>query len=42
MKSVKTPEKDKLKLIGHTSVEMLQHYQDVDYDDLQRITNVIS
>lgn len=41
MKAIKAPEKDKLKLIGHTSEEMLRHYQDVSYDDLRRITNAL-
>lgn len=39
MKRVKADSKDKLALIGHTSDEMLRHYQDVDYDDLRKITD---
>ncbi len=34
-------DKDKLALIGHTSTEMLRHYQDVNFDDLRRITDAI-
>lgn len=41
MKNVQAPDKDKLALIGHTSTEMLRHYQDVDLEGLRRITNVI-
>lgn len=41
MKAVQAPDKDKLALIGHTSTEMLRHYQDVDIESLRRITNVI-
>lgn len=41
MKNVKAPDKDKLALIGHTSTEMLRHYQDVDIEGLRRITNAI-
>lgn len=41
MKSVNAPDKDKLELIGHTSTEMLRHYQDVDLDALRRITNAL-
>lgn len=39
MKAVNAPDKDKLALIGHTKVEMLQHYQDTHLDDLRRITD---
>lgn len=39
MKSVDAPDKDKLKLIGHTSVRMLQHYQHTNFADLRRITD---
>ena len=28
-------------LIGHTSAEMLRHYQDVDVDSLRRITDAL-
>ncbi len=41
IKSVNAPEKDKLELMGHTSAEMLRHYQDVSYEDLRRITNAL-
>lgn len=41
MKNVQAPDKDKLALIGHTSTEMLRHYQDVDIESLRRITNAI-
>lgn len=41
MKNVQAPDKDKLALIGHTSTEMLRHYQDVDIEALRRITNAI-
>lgn len=41
MKSVNAPDKDKLRLIGHTSAEMLRHYQDVDIDGLRKITDAI-
>lgn len=35
------PDKDKLRLIGRTSAEMLRHYQDVDVDSLRRITDAL-
>lgn len=41
MKRIDAPDKDKLKLIGHTSTEMLRHYQDVDIESLRRITDAI-
>lgn len=41
MKGVHAPDKDKLELIGHTSTEMLRHYQDVNIEDLRRITNAL-
>lgn len=41
MKRVNAPEKDKLDLIGHTDRETLRYYQDVDFEDLRRITDVI-
>lgn len=41
MKRVDAPAKDKLELIGHTSEEMLRYYQDVNVDDLKRITDAI-
>lgn len=37
MKNVQGADKDKLALIGHTSTEMLRHYQDVDVEGLRRI-----
>ena len=30
-----------LALIGHTSTEMVKHYQDVDLEGLRRITDAI-
>lgn len=41
MKNVAAPDKDKLRLIGHTSTEMLRHYQDVDIEGLRKITDAI-
>lgn len=41
MKKVSGADKDKLALIGHTSTEMLRHYQDVDIQSLKRITDAI-
>lgn len=41
MKRVGGADKDKLELIGHTSTEMLRHYQDVDYADLRAITDAL-
>lgn len=41
MKRVAGSDKDKLELIGHTSNEMLRHYQDVDLEDLRRITDAL-
>jgi len=41
MKNVPAPDKDKLELIGHTSTEMLRHYQDVDIEALRRITDAL-
>ena len=41
MKSVQAPDKDKLELIGHTSTEMLRHYQDVDLEALRRVTDAL-
>ena len=32
MKRVQGADKDKLELMGHTSTEMLRHYQDASYD----------
>lgn len=42
MKDVKAPDKDKLSLIGHTSTEMLRHYQDTEIDGLRKIVNELS
>ena len=39
MKSIDAPTKDKLRLIGHTDETMMRYYQDVDLDDLRRITD---
>lgn len=39
MKRIEAPSKDKQSLIGHTSEEMLKHYQDVSLDDLRKITD---
>lgn len=41
MKRVSGSDKDKLALIGHSSAEMLRHYQDVSYEDLRKITDAI-
>lgn len=41
MKRINAPAKDKLELIGHTSEEMLMYYQDVDINDLKRITDAL-
>lgn len=41
MKRVAGADKDKLELIGHTSTEMLRHYQDVEYKDLRKITDAL-
>lgn len=39
MKRVDGADKDKLELMGHTSNEMLRHYQHVQYEDLRKITD---
>ena len=39
MKNIVAPDKDKLELIGHTDVKQLQYYQDVNYEDLRKITD---
>ncbi len=39
MKRVNAADRDKLELMGHTSEEMLRHYQHVNYEDLRRITD---
>lgn len=41
LKRVDGADKDKLELMGHTSTDMLRHYQDVSYTDLRRITNAL-
>lgn len=41
MKRINAPEKDKLELMGHTASEMLRSYQDVNYEDLRRITDAL-
>ena len=41
MKRVPGADKDKLELMGHTSTTMLRHYQEVNFEDLRRITDVI-
>ena len=41
IKRVSGADKDKLELIGHTSTEMLRHYQDISLDDLRVITDAI-
>ena len=41
MKRVNSADKDKQELIGHASPEMLRYYQDVNVDDLRKITDAI-
>lgn len=41
LKNVTAPDTDKLRLIGHTSTEMLRHYQDVDVEGLRKITDAL-
>ena len=41
MKRVEGSNKDKLELIGHSSEEMLRYYQDVNLEDLRKITDRI-
>jgi len=41
MKRVDGSNKDKLELIGHSSEEMLRYYQDVNLEDLRKITDRI-
>lgn len=41
MKRVQGADRDKLELMGHTSAEMLRHYQDVSYEDLRKITDCL-
>lgn len=39
LKKAKGPDADKLKLIGHTSTDMLRHYQQVELEELKNITD---
>lgn len=41
MRDVQGADKNKLALIGHTSEEMLRHYQDADLDGLRKIVNAL-
>ena len=41
MKKVQAPDVDKLALIGHTSTEQLREYQDVRFEDLRAITDLL-
>ena len=41
MKKVQAPDKDKLELIGHTKESMLLYYQDVNIEDLKKITDAL-
>lgn len=41
MKNIDAPAKDKQALIGHASEEMLRYYQDVNIDDLKKITDLL-
>ena len=41
MKNAPGSDKDKLELMGHTSTEMLRHYQDVSLEDLRKITDAL-
>lgn len=41
MKNAPGADKDKLALIGHSSDEMLRHYQDVDLESLRKIVNTL-
>ena len=41
MKRVGGADRDKLELMGHTSTEMLRHYQHVSYEDLRKITDIL-
>lgn len=41
LKNISASDKDKLALIGHASEEMLRYYQDVNLEDLERITDLI-
>ena len=41
LKRVEGADKDKLSLIGHASDEQLRYYQDVEFEDLRKITDKI-
>lgn len=41
LKNIPAADKDKLELIGHASDEMLRYYQDVNVDDLKKITDLL-
>ena len=41
LKRVPGADKDKLALMGHESAEQLREYQDVAFDDLRRITDIL-
>lgn len=41
IKNINAPDKDKLSLMGHTSTEMLMHYQHSDFEALRKITDKI-
>lgn len=41
MKRINAPDKDKMRLIGHASAEMLRYYQDVNIEDLKKIISSI-
>lgn len=41
MKRVQGANKDKLELIGHSSDEMLRYYQDIELEDLRKITDAL-
>ncbi len=41
MKRVAAPDKDKLELMGHTNTSMLRYYQDVSFEDLRKITDLL-
>lgn len=41
MKNIIADDRDKLELMGHTSTEMLRHYQHINYEDLRKITDKI-
>ena len=41
LKRINGSDKDKQELIGHASPEMLRYYQDVELDDLRRITDAL-